>query len=315
MPNGMPLWGQRLCRRDRNLLVDAQQLNHAHHLGLHISAAKALTVVDRVVRGAHEHANARRIDVAHLGKIELNGLSGLLERQVDSIAQAIGVRDIDLAGYRRPISFLREIVYGLRKEPYIAVERVDKYGKKCSKTPWMLKDNIASWTWRGYEGKPAVVDVYSDAQEVELFLNGKSLGRKAAGEAHGFTASFETCYEPGVLEAVSYQDGRETGRHLLCTAGEEVLLHVAADQKELRADGEDLCFLTMHLCDAKGTPDLYGKRRIHIEVEGAGTLAAFGNADPQSVESYDAPCWETYDGYALAAVRAGREKGEISVTI
>ena len=179
----------------------------------------------------------------------------------------------------------------------------------------MLKDNIASWTWRGYEGKPAVVDVYSDAQEVELFLNGKSLGRKPAGEAHGFTASFETCYEPGVLEAVSYQDGRETGRHLLCTAGEEVLLHVAADQKELRADGEDLCFLTMHLCDAKGTPDLYGKRRIHIEVEGAGTLAAFGNADPQSVESYDAPCWETYDGYALAAVRAGGEKGEISVTI
>ena len=225
------------------------------------------------------------------------------------------IGDIDLAGYRRPISFLREIVYGLRKEPYIAVERVDKYGKKCSKTPWMLKDNIASWTWRGYEGKPAVVDVYSDAQEVELFLNGKSLGRKAAGEAHGFTASFETCYEPGVLEAVSYQDGRETGRHLLCTAGEEVLLHVAADQKELRADGEDLCFLTMHLCDAKGTPDLYGKRRIHIEVEGAGTLAAFGNADPQSVESYDAPCWETYDGYALAAVRAGGEKGEISVTI
>ena len=86
-------------------------------------------------------------------------------------------------------------------------------------------------------------------------------------------------------------------------------------QIRLRADGEDLCFLTMHLCDAKGTPDLYGKRRIHIEVEGAGTLAAFGNADPQSVESYDAPCWETYDGYALAAVRAGREKGEISVTI
>ena len=56
-------------------------------------------MVDRVVRGAHKHANARRIDVAHLGKIELNGLSGLLERQVDGIAQAIGVRDIDLAGY------------------------------------------------------------------------------------------------------------------------------------------------------------------------------------------------------------------------
>ena len=66
-------------------------------------------MVDRVVRGAHEHANARRIDVAHLGKIELNGLSGLLERQVNGIAQAIGVRDIDLAGYLNGVDLRRGV--------------------------------------------------------------------------------------------------------------------------------------------------------------------------------------------------------------
>lgn len=225
------------------------------------------------------------------------------------------IGDIDLAGYRRPVSFFREIVYGLRTEPYIAVERVDKYGKKCSKTPWMFKDNIASWTWRGYEGKPAVVDVYSNAPEVELFLNGRSLGRKPAGAEHGFTATFELNYEPGVLEAASYQNGMETGRCQLGTADEDVQIHVEADKKELQANGEDLCFLTMNLCDAKGTANLYEKRRIHIEIEGEGILAAFGNADPQSIESYDASCWETYDGYALAAVRAGDKKGAVSVTV
>ena len=67
--------------------------------------------------------------------------------------------------------------------------------------------------------------------------------------------------------------------------------------------------------DAKGTANLYEKRRIHIEIEGEGILAAFGNADPQSIESYDASCWETYDGYALAAVRAGDKKGAVSVTV
>ena len=75
-------------------------------------------MVDRVVRGAHEHANARRIDVAHLGKIELNGLGGLLERQVDGIAQAIGVRDIDLAGYLNGVELWRG-VGGIPKSMYM----------------------------------------------------------------------------------------------------------------------------------------------------------------------------------------------------
>ncbi len=93
MPNGTPLLGQGLCGRDRNLLVDTQQLNHAHHRRLHVNAAKTLAVIGCVVRGAHEHANTRRIDIAHLGKVELNGLGGLLERQVDGVTQAVGVRD------------------------------------------------------------------------------------------------------------------------------------------------------------------------------------------------------------------------------
>lgn len=88
------------------------------------------------------------------------------------------IGDIDLIGYRRPISYLREIVYGLRKDPYIAVIRMERNGQTCSKTPWMFKDNISSWNWPGYEGQIASVDVYAAADEVELFLNENSLGRK-----------------------------------------------------------------------------------------------------------------------------------------
>ena len=223
------------------------------------------------------------------------------------------IGDIDIIGYRRPISYLREIVFGLRKEPYIAVERVDKYGLKHSITAWMLKDNIASWTWPGYEGKPANVDVYSEAQEVELFLNGKSLGRKPAGEGHGFTASYEMTYEPGELLAVSYRDGVETGRHVLQTAADEVQMQVACEGTTLKADGADLAFVTVKLTDSNGVENLNAKKEITVSVEGAGTLQGFGSADPRAIGSYDDATWKTYDGYVMAVVRAGIEAGEIKV--
>ena len=224
------------------------------------------------------------------------------------------IGDLDLIGYRRPISYLREIVYGLRKQPYIAVERLNRYGMTCSKTPWMFKDNISSWTWPGYEGKPAVLDVYSDAEEVELFLNGRSLGKKPVGEQYGFTATYELTYEPGELLAIGYEKGKETGRFLLTTAEEKVELHIEADRKELSANGEDLAFITVKLADENGLDNLAACKKITVTVEGAGKLAAFGNADPQSLGSYDDNEWETYDGYAMAVIRAGEESGSIKVT-
>lgn len=229
--------------------------------------------------------------------------------------RAAYIGDLDLTGYRRPISYLREIVYGLRKEPYLAVQRLNRYGMPCSKTPWMHKDTVASWTWPGYEGKPALVDVYADAQEVELFLNGVSLGRKPAGEAAAFTACYELSYEPGELTAVSYTDGAETGRCTLMTAGEELVLYAAADRTELTADGEDLSFITIKLTDSAGRDNLFASKKISVSVEGAGRLEAFGSADPQSLGSYDDTVWETYDGYALAVVRAAETEGTIQVTV
>ena len=223
------------------------------------------------------------------------------------------IGDINIIGYRRPISYLREIVYGLRKEPYIAVERVDKYGMPHSKTAWMHKDNVASWTWPGYEGKPANVDVYSNADEVELFLNGTSLGRKPAGENHEFTATYEMTYEPGELVAVSYVNGVETGREQLRTAGENIKMTVECEGMTLKADGEDLAFVTVRLTDDQGIDNLFAEKEITVTVEGAGSLQGFGNADPRAIGSYDHPTWKTFDGYVMAVVRAGEEPGKIIV--
>ena len=223
------------------------------------------------------------------------------------------IGDLDLIGYRRPISYFREIVYGLRKAPYIAVERVDKYGMKSSKTAWMFKDNIASWTWHGYEGKPAIVDVYSCAEEVELFLNGKSLGKKAVGEKNDFAATYQISYEPGELLAISYENNTETGRFKLETADKEVKLEASADRTILQANGEDLSFITVRLVDKNGNENLQKKEIVKVEVQGEGYIQGFGNAAPSSLASYDDISCETYDGYLLAVVRAGMVSGEIKV--
>lgn len=222
--------------------------------------------------------------------------------------------DIDIIGYRRPMSYYREIVYGLREKPYIAVERVNHYGETPNKSAWMWKDEIASWTWKGYEGKPAIVNVYSNAEEVELFQNGKSLGRKQVNEENGYFASYETVYESGVLEAVSYQNGEENGRDRLQTADSNVELSVETDRRVLKADGMDLAYLTICLKDADGNVNMQEIEEVTVNVEGSGVLQGFGSANPATENQYDNLTWETYDGYLLAVIRAGEEAGEIKVT-
>ena len=120
-----------------------------------------------------------------------------------------GCGDIDITGHRRPASYYRQIVFGLRDQPYLAVRRPEHHGKTLTGTPWAWSDSVASWTWPGSEGAPVTVEVYSDADEVELLLNGRSLGRKPAGDSHRFRAEFETIYQPGELLAIAYTAARK----------------------------------------------------------------------------------------------------------
>lgn len=228
--------------------------------------------------------------------------------------RAAYIGDIDLIGTRRPISYLRETVFGLRDRPYIAVIRMDKFGLPHSKTDWMYKDNIASWTWPGFEGKPTEAEIYSTSEEVELYLNGVSLGRKHTGRAHGFTAVYPVTYAPGELLAVAYNGGKETGRFSLHTAGDETTLRAEADKDTLCSDGSDLAFVTARLTDAEGIDKPFEKRRVSVSVEGAGVLQGFGSADPQPTNSYEDTVWDTWDGKVMAVVRSKRAPGDIRVT-
>lgn len=229
--------------------------------------------------------------------------------------RAAYIGDLDILGNRRPISYYREIIYGLRKTPYIGVERVNRYGKNIGQTPWMWKDNIASWTWNGYEGKTAVIDVLSDADEVELFLNGVSKGRKAAGKANDYMAVFQITYEPGELKAVAVRDGKACESFALNTAGKAEKLSIDTDRTTMEANGQDLAYVMIGLQDEAGNQNLWEEKEIAVQIEGAGSLAGFGSAEPSCERSYFDTVCKTYDGYVMAVIRAGLEPGTTTLTV
>jgi hypothetical protein len=222
--------------------------------------------------------------------------------------------DLDITGFRRTVSYYREIVFGLRSAPYIAVHRPAHHGRPTFLTPWSWDDAIASWTWAVEPGSPVRVDVYSDADEVELQRDGVSLGTAPVGAERAFVARFDTEYRPGELVAIARRGGAETGRHALRTASGDVMLSVTAERTRIAADSDDLAFVEIALTDAAGTTFGDADRLVQVAVAGPGVLAGLGTGRARTEESFGASEVTTYDGRALAIVRP-TGAGELTVTV
>jgi beta-galactosidase len=221
--------------------------------------------------------------------------------------------DLDITGFRRPQSYYREIVYGLRKEPYLAVLRPEHYGQRRLEMQWAWSDAVASWSWDLPQGARAEVEVYSDADEVELVLNGTTVGRSPAGPAHDFRTLFDVAYEPGALVAIAYRDGVPCERTTLVTGFERQLV-ASADRSRIRADSTDLAYISIEFQDEHGGLNPSPDSVVRVAVDGAGELAALGSARPATEERFDAASCTTFDGRAVAIVRP-TGAGEITVTV
>ncbi len=207
--------------------------------------------------------------------------------------------DFDITGFRRPASYYREIVFGCRKDPYIAIRNPYRYGQKLLKTPWVISDSLSSWTYPGLEGKKVIAEIYGAGEETELFLNGRSLGRKTSGEQAGFTVSFELIYEPGILKAVSYEGGREIGCMELKTAvgAERLILRPESHYGKDTFD-ENLLYVTIVNEAENGVCVTDHEVKLKARIQGA-VILGFGSADPKTAYSYQTEETETFHGRAL----------------
>ncbi|MFU8946191.1 glycoside hydrolase family 2 TIM barrel-domain containing protein [Mycetocola zhadangensis] len=219
--------------------------------------------------------------------------------------------DIDIVGHRRPVSYFREIVFGLRSDPYIAVNPPANFDRTIAvATPWAWGDAIENWTWDGFENRSVVIDVYSNADEVELLLNGETLGR---AEVQSFRTSFNATYVRGELTAVAYTAGAETGRFSVTSASDSLTLEIAAERTELRLDGTDLGYIDLLLTDGHGHLRTGHDRPVAVAIEGPAILQALGSGNPATSETFSATEHNTFHGRALAIVRP-TGKGHITVT-
>jgi len=174
---------------------------------------------------------------------------------------------------------------------------------------WNLPTGQADWQ----PGK--VVDVwayYNNADEVELFLNGKSLGKKSK-TADKLHVSWKVMFEPGTLKAVSRKSGKVILTKEIKTAGAPAKIELVADRKLIKADGKDLSFITVRVLDKDGNivPDAGNK--IRFTIQGAGTIAATDNGFPADHQSFKSNDRNAYNGLCLVIVQASGKPGKIKL--
>lgn len=221
--------------------------------------------------------------------------------------------DYDICGFKRPQSYFRDILWGVRDIPYIATHHPENFGKTVTISPWGWNPVSESWNFPGYEGKMLTVEVYSDQDEVELFINGKSQGRKPAGISQRNTASFDVVYEPGTVRAIAYSADKARGQFDLVTSEKPIRLNITADRKTIDKNYGDLSYLTTEVVDEEGRIVTYADNAVTFIVEGVGELQAVGNSNPKSEENYFDNERKAHQGKLMAVVKSIGEAGFISI--
>lgn len=220
---------------------------------------------------------------------------------------------IDITGLVTPACYFSQVAFGVDTAPHIGVRPIIHAGAKVFKSPWRNTDAVESWSWPGCEGRTAKVEVYTDDPVVYLKLNGKKVGKRTPKKG---IARFEVVYEPGTLIAETYgTDGKKLGEASLNSAGSEVRLTVFSEKNELKADGQDLCYLDIRITDENGIVRILDDRRIQVTVTGAGILQGLGSANPSTEESFVTDTHTTYFGRAQAVVRSNGHAGNIGITV
>lgn len=219
--------------------------------------------------------------------------------------------DIDITGWRKPISYYRDMLWNWDgNDLYLCVREPDGYRGEVRTTGWSAYPTWESWDFPGWEGKTAIVEVYTKAPEVKLYLNDKLIGTKNVDKDSKFIASFEVPYEPGVLRA---EAGGAT--RTLSTPGKPYSIRLTASKTVLKADSEQLSFVEVEIVDRKGNVCPDAEIELSFAVSGAGKLLSTGNANMEDRVPYTSSAHSTWKGRAMAVVLAGDKGGKCRLTV
>ena len=220
--------------------------------------------------------------------------------------------DLDLCGFKKPQSFYRDVVWR-RSQIEMMVHTPIPEGQRERVSGWGWPDEAQSWNWSGQEGKPLQVAVYSRCESVRLELNGQVIGEKPVSAATKLTAKFDVPYALGELKAIGLIQGKAVAEKILNTSGVPKQIRLIADRNNLRADRNDLSYVTVEIVDADGRRIPNADIPVRFSVTGAGELAAQGNGSPNTPASFRAPLRRTFEGRCLVILRPNGVPGSIQL--
>lgn len=225
--------------------------------------------------------------------------------------------DIDICGWKRPQSYYRDALW---KENQISVfvtppePTFPINPNRQSWSKWHWHDVVADWNWKGYENQNFGVSVYSSCETTELFLNGKSLGKKKTNRSTQFTAHWDVPYQAGELKAVGYKGKKTVAQSILKTSGETKTIKITPDRSQIMANNQDLSYITIELTDEQGNKNPKDNRLLSFEIEGQGTIVGVGNANPMSLESYQLLKRKAWQGRCMVIVKSNDKSGNIKLS-
>jgi beta-galactosidase len=234
----------------------------------------------------------------------------IITKQLDYVAGTFVWTGFDYLGEPTPFSSSRSSYFGI-----IDLAGFPKDIYYMYQSEWTARDVLhvfPHWNWQPGQ----TVDVwayYSNADEVELFLNGKSLGARSrqGDELHVW---WRIPFEPGTLKAVSRKAGKEVLTKEINTADAPVAIRLTADRSSISAGGKDLSFITAELLDENGNVVPTADNLIHFSLNGDGAIAGTDNGDPTDFTSLNQPERRLFNGKCLAVVKSGKKKGSLTLS-
>ncbi|MDD5185965.1 MAG: glycoside hydrolase family 2 TIM barrel-domain containing protein [Paludibacter sp.] len=223
--------------------------------------------------------------------------------------------DIDLIGWRKPISHYRNLLWNNTEKLYMAVREPNPENGEIKETMWSVWPTWESWTWPGQEGKNIQVEVCSKYPLVRLYLNDKLIGEQPTTKEKEFKATFTLPYTPGLLKAVAVEENQEMESTVLKTADKPAQLRLMADRTKILANGQDLSFVTVEITDKNGVIQPNADNRFSFQLNGLGTIAGVDNANLKDLDPYVGTTRKAWHGRALVVIRSTRKKGDIILRV
>lgn len=223
--------------------------------------------------------------------------------------------DIDLTGWRKPISHYRDLLWNDKEKLYLAVKEPDGYYGKINLGLWAVWPTWESWSWPHHEGKPIDIEIYSRYPLVRLYLDGRLIGEKQVSRATEMKATFTVNYSPGTLRAEGISNGKVMETRTLTTAGKPAAIRLQLENSSIEAGEGDLAFVQVEIVDKDGNICPNADTMLTAKVSGAGTLAAFGNANITDTNAYNATTHKAWKGRALLVVKSSKKTGKVTVSV